>query len=143
MANGIVDSINPPKVHGIIRETTTFVEYHFVMPNSVKPGDPTLLLEVGDRVTFIPDKNFATQVKRAEPPSCSLTANPNSILPTESTTLDWITTNADSASIDQGVGAVSVPSGFLSVKPGVTTTYTITATNGAGSSTASVTVRVT
>jgi hypothetical protein len=48
---------------------------------------------------------------------------------------------ATALSIDQGVGSVSGSS--VSVQPGATTTYTLTATNANGSSTASLTVVVT
>ena len=76
-------------------------------------------------------------------PEASISAMPSTIAEGASTTLTWNATSADSASIDQGIGAVAV-SGSLAVSPSITTTYTITATNTNGTrlSSASVTVGV-
>ncbi len=76
-----------------------------------------------------------------ELPTVSISAMPASISEGESSTLSWNSVNADSASIDQAIGAVSV-NGSTSVSPALTTTYTITATNTYGSRTDSVTVLV-
>ena len=80
--------------------------------------------------------------------TATLTADPLSITRGGSTTLSWATEGADSASIDQGVGAVTpVEGGSVSVSPTATTTYTLTATSGEGddavSTSASVEVTVT
>ena len=50
--------------------------------------------------------------------------------------------NYTSASIDNGVGAVVTPNGMLSAYPTADTTYTLTATNAAGSITLSVAITV-
>jgi hypothetical protein len=57
-------------------------------------------------------------------------------------TLSWQVDRFDSLEIDPGIGAVSGPSGSLTVSPPATTTYTLTAANGSGKSTAAVTVGV-
>ena len=51
--------------------------------------------------------------------------------------------NADTVSIDNGIGSVNPTNGMVTVTPPVTTTYRLTATNKSGSvnSTASITVR--
>ena len=59
----------------------------------------------------------------------------------ESATLTWNTENADSISIDQGIGAVSAE-GSMTVFPQETTTYTITATGPTGTSFDTATVYV-
>ena len=59
-----------------------------------------------------------------------------------STTLQWITTGATSLNIDNGVGEVKGDSGSILVKPGSTTTYTLTATSPAGSAVATATLTV-
>lgn len=69
------------------------------------------------------------------------TANPNSITAGGSTTLSWSVSNAASVTIEPGVGTVGF-SGSSVVSPTATTTYTLTATNAAGSRTASAQVIV-
>jgi hypothetical protein len=62
------------------------------------------------------------------PSITSFTCNPAAIIRGQSTTLQWSTSFADSASINQGVGAVAVGSNkTTSVSPNSTTTYTLTA----------------
>ena len=76
-------------------------------------------------------------------PTASLTAEPSSIERGKSATLKWTTTNATSASLNQGIGSVRV-NGSREVFPTQTTTYTLTAKGQGGetSATATVTVRV-
>ena len=54
--------------------------------------------------------------------------------------LEWTVSGATSLSIDQGVGPVTGTRAY--VEPGVTRTYTLTATNASGSATRSVTITV-
>lgn len=67
-------------------------------------------------------------------------ANPASITSGQSSTLTWVTQNADQVSISS-LGAVAL-NGATSVSPTQTTTYTLTASNKLGQVTASVTVTV-
>jgi hypothetical protein len=71
----------------------------------------------------------------------SFSASPPSIVVGQSSTLQWEISGATSVSINQGIGSVPA-SGTRVVSPTGTTTYTLTATNSAGSVTTSVTVRV-
>jgi len=84
-------------------------------------------------------------VSGGAPPSVpvinSFTASPGSITLGASSTLGWNVSGATTVSINQGVGGVT-PSGSILVSPGATTTYTITATNAAGSVTQPVQVVV-
>lgn len=72
----------------------------------------------------------------------SLTAAPTTINAGQSATLSWSSSpaNGTSVSIDQGIGPQALPSGSITVNPAATTTYTITATNGAATATAQATV---
>jgi phospholipase C len=74
----------------------------------------------------------------------TLTASPTVITSGSPVTLTWTTTNAQSISIDHGVGQVTpVSGGSVVVHPTVTTTYTATATdifNNTQTATATVTV---
>jgi RHS repeat-associated protein len=76
------------------------------------------------------------------PPTVSISANPSTIPKGGSSTLSWISKNAQSAHIDKGVGVVS-PEGFMDVSPEHTATYTTTVIGSAGAANAQVTVMVT
>ncbi|AKQ64706.1 Outer membrane protein A precursor [Myxococcus hansupus] len=68
-------------------------------------------------------------------------ATPAVVSPGESAALAWEVTGAQSISINEGVGEVSGTT--AEVRPDATTTYTLTATNDHGSTTANATVVVT
>jgi hypothetical protein len=78
----------------------------------------------------------------ASPPAISFSATPDDIAFGQTSTLVWDTTNADSVTIDNGVGSQPV-SGSVTVQPSVTTTYTLTASGPGGTSSSQVTVTVT
>ena len=71
----------------------------------------------------------------------SFFASPSAIIAGESATLSWTVTNADSVTIDYGIGTVAL-TGITTVNPTTDTTYTLIATNSAGPVTATVTVTV-
>ena len=68
-------------------------------------------------------------------------ASPSAIVAGESTTLSWTVTDADSVSIDYGIGTVDL-TGITTVSPTTDTTYTLIATNSAGPVIATATVTV-
>jgi PKD repeat protein len=74
------------------------------------------------------------------PSIASFQARPAHIAPGGVAWLSWTVANADRVTIDAGVGPVS--GRFREVSPTSTTTFTLTATNASGSTTASVTVMV-
>jgi hypothetical protein len=71
----------------------------------------------------------------------SFTASPSSIIVGELAALSWNVSNATSVTIDHGVGTFA-SSGNALVSPAATTTYILTATNAAGSATATTQVVV-
>jgi len=71
----------------------------------------------------------------------SFTASPSSISLGSPSTLSWNVSNATSVTIDNGVGAVG-SSGSAVVLPAVTTTFILTASNAAGSTTATALILV-
>ena len=78
-----------------------------------------------------------------QPPSCSMQVAPESIVRGDNAVLIWTSTNATAASIDKGVGSVSLD-GQKSVSPTQTTTYTLKVTNSYGTyAECSATVEVT
>lgn len=71
----------------------------------------------------------------------SFTATPASIKLNDSSMLSWSVQNATTVSIDQAIGTVAA-TGTSQVTPLVTTTYTLTATNADGNSTATAQVAI-
>ena len=74
-------------------------------------------------------------------PTVTLSAEPSSIERGKSATLRWSSTNASSASLNQGVGTVPT-SGSREVFPTQTTTYSIEVQGEGGAASASATVTV-
>lgn len=74
------------------------------------------------------------------PAISSFTASPPNITAGDSSTLSWSVTDADTLSINQGIGIVTGKS--ITVSPTTTTTYTLTAANSAGSTNATITITV-
>ncbi len=76
------------------------------------------------------------------PTIVSFSSDPDSLMIGAAATLSWEISGAAAITIDQDIGPVT-PQGTVEVSPEATTTYTLTATNNAGSSTAQVTITVT
>jgi YVTN family beta-propeller protein len=77
----------------------------------------------------------------AAPPTVSFNAAPASISLGQSSTLNWTSTGATSASINQGIGNVAL-NGSKVVTPTATKTYTITVKGSGGTISAQVTITV-
>ncbi|CAK8718667.1 hypothetical protein GCAAIG_08125 [Candidatus Electronema halotolerans] len=80
-------------------------------------------------------------IRTASSPKVSLSAEPAAIKLGGTATLTWTSKNAETVSIDNGIGAVDL-NGSMSVKPTATTIYTATATGAKGAVTDSVTITV-
>ncbi|MCG2776535.1 MAG: hypothetical protein L6406_12725, partial [Desulfobacterales bacterium] len=93
-------------------------------------------------ITMDTNKAVTAAFTQTPPVINTFTATPNTINEGEFVTLEWNITGADSATIDNGVGAVPHSSGSVQDAPPITTTYTLTATNSEGSVTSTVTVTV-
>jgi hypothetical protein len=72
----------------------------------------------------------------------SFAASPTSISQGQSTNLSWDVSGATTVTIEPAIGTVG-SSGSLQLKPDASTTYTLTATNQAGTDTNSVSIAVT
>lgn len=83
---------------------------------------------------------FQTLIVTAPLPTCTLKVSSCS-LKGYNKTLSWATSNATAASIDQGVGSVSVPSGSKNISMSSTKTYTMTVSGAGGTGQCSVTVK--
>ena len=66
------------------------------------------------------------------PPTCSMSATPDTISQGDSSDISWVTTNVRSASIDNGIGRV-IANDSTSVTPNTTTLYTGTFEGSDGS----------
>ncbi|MBI4088651.1 prepilin-type N-terminal cleavage/methylation domain-containing protein [Candidatus Kaiserbacteria bacterium] len=108
-----------------------------------KKAPQTFAIETGATMRGI-DLNIASApVENPPSPTCTLLADPPSILLGGASALTWTTAYATSFSIDQSAPPTSPASGgSVSVSPSVTTTYTGTVTNAAGSGTCSAQVAV-
>lgn len=74
-------------------------------------------------------------------PSVEFTVNPTNIQAGENATLSWDSTNAASASIDNGIGTVPVD-GTITISPTQTATYIIAVTGPGGTTTATAMITV-
>ncbi len=75
------------------------------------------------------------------PTVSSFSANPSTIVSGQSASLTWASTNADFATLDNGVGQVS-PNGGMTVSPTQTTVYTLTVKGPGGMVNSQLTVSV-
>ena len=106
-----------------------------------------LLLSIPLMTGCLPSSAVPTAFKQA-PAIASFTVSFATITKGGSTVLSWTVSGATSVTIDSTNGPVTgansnpVGSAAVSVSPTVTTTYTLTATNPAGSNTATLTVTV-
>lgn len=82
-----------------------------------------------------------TIIVSPNPPALSITADPLTVDPGQSTTLTWTSSYADTVSIEPGIGTVAT-SGSVTVSPTVTTAYTITATGPGPGGSASDTITI-
>lgn len=105
----------------------------------------TLLLRgPGGITTLSVDVTVATTPPPTPTPTGSLVAIPTTVAPGQVVTLSWTSTNATSASITPGVGAVSpLAAGSTQVAPTQTTTYELRLTGPGGTKLYQATVTVT
>jgi len=104
-------------------------------------GTPCLYLTNGELYGNFEPIQIQGSVGDPPPTINSFTVNPGTIQEGQSATLSWNVLNADSVSIDQGIGIVS-SSGSRVVSPDQSTTYELTATNDVGNATRTATLSV-
>jgi cell wall-associated NlpC family hydrolase len=92
---------------------------------------------------YLTTMSFSVFISGGPVPTCTLTVTPSTINPKEgeSALLEWTSTNATTATINQNIGSVDT-AGATTVAPNATTTYAATFTNTYGSVTCSQTVNV-
>lgn len=147
MARGTVTKLHPPGNNGSksgagkITPEGGGKDIVFQTPRDVASGT---VLNEGTDVTFDLLNGKIGNINLALPPTCTLSANPGSVQPGQSTVLTWSSANATSFSIDCGVGILNAASGSVDSPPiNNTTTFTLTVSNDSGkTATSSVTVNL-
>lgn len=105
------------------------------------PGTYSMTIQATDASSTVATSTCsATIVPLPVPSITSFIANPTTITVGQSAVLSWTVSNASSTNISSGVGTVSSTS--ITVTPTVTTTYTLSAVNPQGTTTANATVTV-
>jgi len=75
----------------------------------------------------------STSITVFQPPRCTLTVEPESVMVGEEVTLNWTATLSDTATIDQEIGDVELPTGSLTLIPdGGQTIYTMEVVGSGG-----------
>jgi hypothetical protein len=103
-------------------------------------GTATLYATITTTQPSVPVSIQATGLS-TPPPGVSFSSSQSSIFRGQPVTLSWITTGAQTINILPEVGLVA-PNGQAIVYPSTTTSYTLTATNTAGTATQALTVTV-
>ncbi len=101
----------------------------------------TLMATGADGKTTVTAQVVVTISGTAVPIVNSFTVSPPNVSPGGTAQLCWNVTNSTSVSISPGIGSVQ-PTACTTITPTQSTTYVLTATNGAGPTQASVTVSV-
>jgi YD repeat-containing protein len=99
----------------------------------------------GEVITYVYDAaGNRRQLVQSPPalPNATLTANPAVIASGGTSTLTWSTARATSATMNNGIGPVSLDGGTMQVTLTATTTYSLAATGPGGTTTAFATVFV-
>ncbi|HID70809.1 MAG TPA: hypothetical protein EYP35_10240 [Desulfobacterales bacterium] len=134
-------TINPAAVYGTT-DLTIGAEYSDVSGESVVPDALT-----NGQVTVTSFPLAAIQMLLLGQPTAPYSnsnspgAVPASIVPGSTSVLSWSFANADTVTIDHGIGTVGI-SGLFAVSPTETTIYQITATGPGGTTVLNVTVTV-
>lgn len=93
--------------------------------------------------TYLTTMKFTVVIRGELTPTCTLTVTPNIIHPKlgETAIMEWVSTNATTATIDNGIGVINT-SGSMTVSPNATTTYTASFTGAGGTVACRATVNV-
>jgi Subtilase family/PA14 domain/Carboxypeptidase regulatory-like domain len=119
----------------------------YVVPQTLSQGTHVLTLEYyessGNATAFLSWQSTNPVPSPGAPPTIStFSAAPSTLTAGHASTLSWSVNGANSLTIDNGVGDVSALTSTV-VIPQQTTTYTLTASNAAGSTTAHINITVT
>jgi chitodextrinase len=116
----------------------------YMFPQTMTQGNHLITFEYYEHTgtaTAVLSWQSNAPVSGSGPAITSFTATPSALAAGQSATLSWNVSGASAVSIDNGIGSVS-PAASTTVSPQQTTTYTLTATNTAGTATAHVVISV-
>jgi hypothetical protein len=108
----------------------------------VSPETKAIYTLIANNMSGSARKSITITVTAALPSIVSFSSNTDGIFTGQSAILSWNVTGATVVSIHPDIGPVPI-TGTKSVSPASTTAYTLTASNGAGNSTALATLKVT
>ena len=108
---------------------------------SVSPTDTTTYTLTATNADGTRTATCTVTIELELPTIDYFTATPASVKKDDPSTLSWSVQNADTISIDNGIGTVAA-TGTVDVTPSTTTTYTLTATNVDGDSTTTCQVEI-
>jgi RHS repeat-associated protein len=112
---------------------------HLLSEDVLLQKDNSLSVELkGNPGSFLVVK-IVQDAPPATVPTVSISADPSAVHSGETSTLNWVSTNADSCVIAPAIGTVAT-SGAVQVSVSQTTTYSVTATGPAGPATAQATI---
>lgn len=107
---------------------------------AVSPGTHSMTIQATDASSTVATSTCSATVAQQAPSITSFIATPSTITAGQSSVLSWAVSNASSTSISNGVGTVSGT--FVTVSPSATATYTLSAVNPSGTTTANATITV-
>ncbi len=118
-------------------EGTQMVQY--VLPE-ITSFQPRNLFTIGNKLFFSVDDDVhgrelwtLASSEEIAPPICATGVDPQTIQVGEGTALWWWSDSAETASINQGIESINLPTDFKWIYPEKTTTYSVTVTGANGS----------
>ena len=112
----------------------------FNLPSGYPGGYPPGVVPPGDE-PIIPPPDYPPVTPPSSIPSCSFNSSREKIILNQGADISWSCPNAFSCTLTPGYGSVGII-GTKTVSPKVTTEYTLTCSNGAGSNSFKTTVNV-
>ena len=130
--------------YGSASSSASFVTSHSITLSGLSPSTTYhYQVQATDslgNVATSSDQTFTTS--NTQPAAtCSISAAPSDITSGDTSVLSWTSSNATSASLNQGIGSVATSSS-QNVTPTITTTYTLTVDGSGGSGNCNATVRI-
>jgi hypothetical protein len=112
-----------------------------VVPAASNQHDCIYILTAANKYGTVTSRERVVVMTEEQPPSIMFEITPAKVKSTLMAKMEWSVYGARTISVDNGIGPLTASSGEKLIKP-ATATYTLTATNKAGTSTQSVSIEV-